>query len=1150
MLNREIYVKDPSKNKILNDGVASVTDEATPQNLATLRFELETFVCDGQYERGLKHILQTFLDNITRSEQPGVWVSGFFGSGKSHLVKMLRALWMDVTFPEDQATARGLVRLPQEINELLLELDNAQRRNGGIHAASGTLGAGVGDVRLALLGIVFKSAGLAESYPLARFEMWLKSLGYYDAVRADVEATGKEWRRELLSLYLSPAILGAIRRQYPALGETESQIGEALRAQFPIVTSVSNDDMVDAIRDALTRDGKFPLTLLALDEVQQFIGDDQSRTYVIQEVVETCSKRFGGKLMFVGTGQTALSGTPNLQKLMGRFTVNIELSDNDVDAVVRQVILAKKPDALSAVERLVNENLGEISRHLAGTKIEHQAADLPLLAADYPILPVRRRFWERTLRAVDQSGTTGQLRNQLKLVHEAAQATADRPLGHVVGGDFVFNEVAPNLLQAQTLGRELYEYIRSLSSGSESDILKARLLSLIYLIGKLPREAGADVGVRAKTEVLADLLVEDLKKGSAPLRQAIPPLLEALEADGKIMRVDDEYRLQTVENSAWTDEFNANYSRIMSNPARIGQERLDLFRKEYNERVKGVRLLQGESKESRSIHVHIGAVEPTEQIQGVRVWFRDGWEEEQKNVHADILAAGNDSPVVYVYVPRRSADELHKTLATLRAATATLEQRGRPTTIAGEEARAAMQTTAETHAQRLTRLLDEVFGSALVYQGGGQEVDGPSLADAVKLAAERALKRLYPKFSDADHKNWSKVIERARQGSGDTLEDVGYQGEVIKHPVVAALLPIVGQASRGADVRKHFEDPPYGWPKDAIDGAIYTLVASGHLRATDATGKALGAKTLERAKIAQTSFRKESTTITALERIHIRQMLKDIDLNVENEKELEAMPKLFRALDDLAQAAGGEAPSPVSPSTQHLDELRALAGNEQLAAVLQHKDILIQNARDWKATGQRIQERWAPWQMLEGLLQQAAHLSATQPIREQAKVIREERRLLHDPDLVPPLVDQLTQLLRNALIEAQSEFKETFERGVATMLNDDNWSKLAEDQKHSLRVKQQVTIVPEIATGTTKEVLSSLRALPLASWADRTAALPTRFEAVQREAAELVLPSPKFVRISRATVASHEELAVWLERVRQEVQQELDSASGAPVVIQ
>ena len=436
MLNRDIYQKDPSTRKLVNEGVASVNDEKTNQALSVLRYELETFVCDGQYEKGLEHILDVYLKNIEQAEQPAVWVSGFYGSGKSHLVKMLRALWVDSPF-DDGATARGIANLPQGVSDYLKELSTQAKRHGGLHAASGTLGSSSRDksVRMALLGILFKSVGLPEQYPVARFVMWLQHEGIYDAVRSHVEKSGFDWNEELDNFYVAEGLHEALVKAKPNLFTSPASCVETLNNLYPYVQDVSSGDMLKAIRQALTRDGKFPLTLVVLDEVQQYIGEDSQRSIDVQEVVEACCKNIGAKMLFIGTGQTAVTGTSNLKKLEGRFTVRVELSDADVDAVIRQVILAKKPEAKAPVEKVMQTNLGEISRHLAGTTIGHRADDIQFFPQDYPILPVRRRFWENTLRVLDQTGTDSQLRNQLSMIHKVIQTNVDAPVGSVVPAD-------------------------------------------------------------------------------------------------------------------------------------------------------------------------------------------------------------------------------------------------------------------------------------------------------------------------------------------------------------------------------------------------------------------------------------------------------------------------------------------------------------------------------------------------------------------------------------------------------------------------------------------------------------------------------------------------------------------------------------------
>lgn len=164
MQNRTIYLKDPLQTTLLNDGVVRVHDELTEDALKTLRYELETFVCEGQYSDGLERMLDSYLKNLDNPKQPAAWVSGFFGSGKSHLVKMLRYLWTDYEFA-DGAKARGIAQLSQGAYDKLRELSIAGKRFGGLHAASGRLGAGADNsVRLELLRIIFRSARLPEKY--------------------------------------------------------------------------------------------------------------------------------------------------------------------------------------------------------------------------------------------------------------------------------------------------------------------------------------------------------------------------------------------------------------------------------------------------------------------------------------------------------------------------------------------------------------------------------------------------------------------------------------------------------------------------------------------------------------------------------------------------------------------------------------------------------------------------------------------------------------------------------------------------------------------------------------------------------------------------------------------------------------------------
>lgn len=137
------------------------------QVVRELRAERETFVCEGQFGDALQRILERHLTNLDGSRQDSVWVSGFFGSGKSHLLKMLAHLWANTQF-EDGATRRGLVPrgLPSGVEAALRELDGGAKRTGipAVAAAGSLLGGNVDHVRQTVLSVLLGACGWPTQY--------------------------------------------------------------------------------------------------------------------------------------------------------------------------------------------------------------------------------------------------------------------------------------------------------------------------------------------------------------------------------------------------------------------------------------------------------------------------------------------------------------------------------------------------------------------------------------------------------------------------------------------------------------------------------------------------------------------------------------------------------------------------------------------------------------------------------------------------------------------------------------------------------------------------------------------------------------------------------------------------------------------------
>jgi hypothetical protein len=1145
--NKELFQRDPTTAKLLNDGVAAVKDAVTEQERETLRYELSHFVCEGQYKDGIVRILESYIGSISSASQLAAWISGFYGSGKSHLEKMLRHLWVDTQFPETGETARGLAHLPAEVKELLKELDTLGKRYGGLHAAVGALPAGGGlNVRLAVLAIVFKSKGLPESLPQALFCLWLKKNGLYDKVKKAVVAAGKDFYKELNDLYVSPVIAKALLAADGNFAADERKAKEALRAQFPRRETVTDEEFIRLMREVLEENDKLPCTVIVLDEIQLYIGDSPQRSLDVQMVAEAICKQMDSRVLLIGAGQTALAGQDALlQRLRDRFKISVELSDADVETVTRRVVLAKKADKKKAIEEMLDANAGEVDRHLAATKIGPREEDKRVRVEDYPLLPVRRRFWEKVLRAIDVQGTAAQLRTQLRIVHDAVRGLADKPLGTVLAADCIFDQLQPVLLQTQFLPRAIDETVRNLRNGTPDGELASRLCGLIFLIRKLPREKVADTGVRATAEMLADLLVEDLEKDGPRLRRDIPRILDSLVADAKLIKIDDEYSLQTRESSEWENEFRRRSTSLNSDLGGINNKRASLLNAECLKTLANVRLVHGLSKTARDLKIHYGSEAPAVVGTEVPVWIRDGWGDAEKVVVTDAQKAGTDSATVFVHLPKASADDLKKAIVEFEAAKQTLEFKGVPTTAEGNEARSAMETRRATAENNRDRIIRELISAAKVFKGGGTEVLGLDLVEKIKSAAEDSLDRLFPQFREADDNRWHSVINRAKNKDGNALQAVDHKDNPDKHPVSAAVLSAIGSGKKGKEIREQFEAAPYGWPRDAIDAVLITLHTSGHIRAVH-KGTVLATGQLDQAKIPVTDFRSETVAIDVKGRIKLRRLFLDANIQCKADEEVAAAEQFLDTLDGLAAKAGGDAPLPACPKTTTLESIRALAGNEMLAAMLAEHDELKKQLEQWQALAKLAGKRLPAWETLEELLGYANGLPEAGELQAEADAVRDERRLLEDSDPVPAIHDKLVKLLRAAVKKAHTATKEVFVREMKALEANANWQKLSEEQQNQILQSARLVAPADLSIGDDAGLMTELSARSLSVWAATADALPERFRQAALAAAQLLEPKAQSVRFKSGTLKTADEVKAWLAGTEAEL---LEKIKKGPVVV-
>lgn len=1154
MKNREVFDKDIDAFSLENQGVAKVDEALDEQQRQTLRFELETFVCKGHYEEGLHRILESFADTLRKKhESPPAWVSGFFGSGKSHLVKMARALWTNEPFT-DGRTPRDIARLPVSVADTLKELDTlARQRKTILRAAAGTLSQGEGDsIRKAVLSIVFKAVGLPSKFDEARALLWLHHEGIDITVRDALANKGRDLVRELRDLTVSSHLHDAILAAKPSLARDAFELGDKL-AQFAVKGDITQDEFLTYFREAVSGDSEIPIFLLVLDELQQYISDSADRAMRVQEVIESLSKNFDGRVLIIATGQSALTGTPVLSKLLGRFAVQVQLSDSDVEEVLRETVLKKKASASQPLKELFSPSgcLGEIAAHLQGSTFAHRREDEGLLGPSYPLLPTRQRLWERVLATTDATGTGVQLRSQLRLAFDAVRKAKDAPLGHIVGGDFIYDEIRMRLRQSSQISAETANAIDKLDGAQdERSRLKARVLKAVFLLTRITSNSAQDTGLHTDAQSIADVLVDDLTGHSAALRGEVAAVLEDLvEKDRLLMKVSagglEEYRLQTKESADWFAYQRGEEDALRSDPSAYESKIREQLMQLAGELVRKLAIPQGVSREIRRLKIHTDPITAPKAESDVPVWLRSDLDGTQaKEVLAEAARAGINSAIVFVHVALPDKTRLRNAIITREAAERTLGHFGEPPQDTGEVREAWLAIRKQKHDADVSveDLIKQALEQAHVVQGGGQVVDeGSNLDDRLKKAGADATARLFRKFAMVDAPGWGKALEDAQHGLTNALEKVGHAGAPETHPAAQEILAFIGSgAPKGSKLRERFMGEPYGWSQDAVDTLLATLFHVGQLRIVNASGAPWPPGKFIVRDVTSSTFSRETAPLSNEEKRAIARLVKCKP----DEAEARA-PEFVTKLKDAMNRATGAPPRPELRPSELIDELSATSGRDLVKRLAEEEKAAADLLAALEAQAAKIAQREPQWQQLNDLLGYMAGLAEAAALTTERNAIRDARLLLDDPDKIEPLVHRAADVLRAAVNKNFSAYRNEYERCTRELEDAPQWGKLApEDRAAILREVQLSTQENTPKLGTLTELLDSLAACSPQRWSEKRDALGGQLSRALTLAAQKLEPKVQPLTPPHRILRNEADLDAWVAEVRKAI---LDKLADGPV---
>ena len=510
--------------------------------------EMREFVITEEIGKILRELFEKYT--APKQGNPGVWLSGFFGTGKSHLLKILSLVLsnrevdgvkLGNAFLEklkDDFDIEGLVMkvVREPAQTILFNIDSIADQK---HRT------GEANIFMPFKKMFDRALGFSDDPAIAKLERDLIHIGKLDAFKeAFKKATGKEWEssRERL-LTMSKGLDTAFAE---VTGDTTIT---DVRKKYQEETPLSVESFINDIRDYLdTKPAGFRLVFL-VDEVGQYISRDPRTMLNLQTLVEDFAVAFRGRVWVMVTAQeevTEMVKTMNaaqksdFSKILGRFEVKPKLTSQNAQEVIKRRLLKKKPEAQTSLDYLF-EQQGEVIKTKFtfpdDTSYNKQVPNTETFTGFYPVLPYQVELYQQCLISLSAHGAfVGNYaslgaRSMLGVFQSALMSVKDAERGSFVPFDLFF-EGTRALLKAQP-----YHTI-SVLEGNHENPFNLRLLKVLYLLKYLN-----NFPVTVKN--LAVLMTEESDGNREELEKKIRTSLDYMVRYSWVQEVNGIYEYQT-----------------------------------------------------------------------------------------------------------------------------------------------------------------------------------------------------------------------------------------------------------------------------------------------------------------------------------------------------------------------------------------------------------------------------------------------------------------------------------------------------------------------------------------------------------------------------------------------------------------------------
>lgn len=514
--------------------------------------ELDEYVVTKELMKHFRNFFESYKNGINgHTDKMGVWISGFFGSGKSHFLKILSYLlenkdvngkkaiefFTDGSKLNDQMTIAN-IRLAENISSdvILFNIDSKSESN------SKSTKDAIIDV---FMKVFNEMQGFCGSLPfLADLERKLSDDGAYEGFKTKfLEVSGNPWEDAREDFYF---IQDELVQVLAAQGIMSEEAARTWCEKAADTYTLSIDKFASLIGQYCESKGKNHHVVFMVDEIGQYIADDARLMLNLQTVTEDLGTACGGKAWVVVTSQQDIDSVVSVKgndfsKIQGRFDTRLSLSSSNVDEVIRKRILAKN-DTGRLTLQLYYDNKDSVIKNLitfSGEVEKKLYRDRDEFAAVYPFIPYQFNLLGQVLTAVRTHSSSGKHlaegeRSMIALFKESAMTLKTESEGAIVPFYVFYNALDQFIDHTHRI------VIKQAEENTKLQPIDVELLKILFMIKHVKE-------IKANTENLTTLMVSNIDDDRINLRKKVEASLSRLIAQTLVQKNGEVYMFLTNE---------------------------------------------------------------------------------------------------------------------------------------------------------------------------------------------------------------------------------------------------------------------------------------------------------------------------------------------------------------------------------------------------------------------------------------------------------------------------------------------------------------------------------------------------------------------------------------------------------------------------